>query len=153
MLVKETPYSLTLCISKTCSTQNIKMVIIIIFFYVKCHICLNSHIYHQWQKLITMTSQWARLRLKSPASRLFLRNRLFRCRSKKTSKLRVIGLCEGNPSVTGGFRPQRGSNAENVYIWWRHHAESSFDGIRQMKTGLQGNWGKADVWALSSEPS
>ena len=28
-------------------------------------------------------------------------NRLFRCRSKKTSKLCVIGLCEGNPPVTG----------------------------------------------------
>ena len=28
-------------------------------------------------------------------------NRLSRRRSKKTSKLRVIGLCEGNPPVTG----------------------------------------------------
>ena len=32
-----------------------------------------------------------------------LLNRLFRRRSKKTSKLRVTGLCEGNPSVIGGF--------------------------------------------------
>ena len=30
-------------------------------------------------------------------------NRLFRRRSKKTSKLRVTGLGEGNPRVTGGF--------------------------------------------------
>ena len=47
--------------------------------------------------------------------------RLFRRRSKKTSKLRVTGLCEGNSSVTGDFPAQRASNAENVSIWWRHH--------------------------------
>ena len=47
--------------------------------------------------------------------------RLFRRRSKKTSKLRVTGLCEGNSPVTGEFPPQRASNVENVSIWWRHH--------------------------------
>ena len=31
-----------------------------------------------------------------------LLNRLFRCTSKKTSKLRVTGLCEGNSPVVGG---------------------------------------------------
>ena len=51
-----------------------------------------------------------------------LLNRLFRRRSKKTSKLRVNGLCEGNSPVTGEFPAQRASNAENVSIWWRHHA-------------------------------
>ena len=50
-----------------------------------------------------------------------LLNRLFRRRSKKTSKLRVIGLCEGNSPGTGEFPAQRASNAENVSIWWRHH--------------------------------
>ena len=49
-------------------------------------------------------------------------DRLFRYRSKLTSKLRVTGLCEGNSPVTGEFPAQRGSNAENVSIWWRHHA-------------------------------
>ena len=44
--------------------------------------------------------------------------------SKKTSKLRVTGLCEGNLPVTGDFPAQRVSNAENVSIWWRHHAIS-----------------------------
>ena len=48
-------------------------------------------------------------------------NRLFVRRSKKTSKLRVTGLCEGNSPVTGEFPSQRASNAENVSIWWRHH--------------------------------
>ena len=48
-------------------------------------------------------------------------NRLFRCRSKKTSKLRVTGLCAGISQVTGEFPAQMTSNAENVSIWWRHH--------------------------------
>ena len=48
-------------------------------------------------------------------------NRLFWHRSKKTSKLRVAGLCAGNSPVTGEFPAQRASNAENVSIWWRHH--------------------------------
>ena len=41
---------------------------------------------------------------------------------RKTPKLRVIGLCEGNPSATGGFPLQRASYAVNVSTWWRHHA-------------------------------
>ena len=41
-----------------------------------------------------------------------LLNRLFRRRSKKTSKPHVTGLCKGNPPVTGGFPSQRASNAE-----------------------------------------
>ena len=51
----------------------------------------------------------------------YLLNRLFRRRSKKTSKLCVTGLCEGNPPVTTGVPSQRTSNMENVSIWWRHH--------------------------------
>ena len=50
-----------------------------------------------------------------------LLKRLFRRRSKKTLKLRITGLCEGNSPVTGEFRAQRASNAENISIWWRHH--------------------------------
>ena len=49
-----------------------------------------------------------------------LLNCLFGHRSKKTPKLRVTGLCEGNPPVTSGFSPHRVSNAKNVSIWWRH---------------------------------
>ena len=47
-------------------------------------------------------------------------------RSKKTSKLRVSVLCEGNPPVTGEFPAQRASNAENVSIWWRHHVKDIY---------------------------
>ena len=70
-----------------------------------------------------MTSQWAQWCLKSPASRLFTQP-LFRRRSKKTSKLRVTGLCAGNSPVAGEFPAQMASNAENVSIWWRHHVHS-----------------------------
>ena len=61
--------------------------------------CFSSH--------TTVTSHWNH--------QLYcLFNRLFRCTSNKTSKLRVTGLCEGNPQVTGWFPSQNGS------IWRRH---------------------------------
>ena len=44
-----------------------------------------------------------------------LLNCLFRRASQKTSKLRVTGLCEGNPPVTGGFPSDRSSNAFRQY--------------------------------------
>ena len=50
-----------------------------------------------------------------------LLNRLFRRRTKKTSKLRVTGLFAWNSPVTGEFPAQKASNAENASIWWRHH--------------------------------
>ena len=46
-------------------------------------------------------------------------NLLFRHRSKETSNLRGTGLCAGNSPGTGWI-PR--TNAENVSIWWRHHA-------------------------------
>ena len=63
-----------------------------------------------------------------------LLNRSFRRRSKETSKHRVAGLCEEKYFVskyfvskitTGEFVSQRVSNAENVSIWWRHHARGN----------------------------
>ena len=50
-----------------------------------------------------------------------LLNHLFRRRSKKTSKLRVTGLCAGNSLVSGEFPAQGSSNAESVSIWWCHY--------------------------------
>ena len=50
-----------------------------------------------------------------------LLNRLFRRRSKKTSKLRLTGLCAGNSPGTDEFPAQMASNAENISISWRHH--------------------------------
>ena len=48
-------------------------------------------------------------------------NRVFNRRSKKTSHLRVTGLCAGNSPATGVFPAQMARNAEDVTIWWRHH--------------------------------
>ena len=45
---------------------------------------------------------------------------------QKISKLRVTGLCVGNSPVTGEFPTQMANNAENVFIWWRHHAEGCY---------------------------
>ena len=62
-----------------------------------------------------------------------LLNRLFRRRSKKTSKLRVTGLCVGNSPGTGEFPAQMASYAENVSIWWRHHVMNA----NQFKIGAR----------------
>ena len=43
-----------------------------------------------------------------------LLNRLFRCRSKKTSKLRVTGLCVGNSPVTCEF-PHKGPVTRKMF--------------------------------------
>ena len=77
----------------------------------------------------------------------YLLNRLFRCRSKKTTKLRVTCPCAGTSPGTGEFPAQMASNADfvpfddvimhlfrlwptskkmNHSIWWRHHAIISF---------------------------
>ena len=50
-----------------------------------------------------------------------LLNRLFRRRSKKTSKLRVTGLCVGNsPGPVNS--PHKGPVTRKMFsIWWRHH--------------------------------
>ena len=66
-----------------------------------------------------------------------LLNRLLRHRSKKTIKLRVTGLCERNSLVTGEFPSQRGSNAEDVYIWWRHDDVIKWKHLRRY--GLKGS--------------
>ena len=62
-----------------------------------------------------------------------LLNRLFGRRWNKTSKLRVTGLCAGNSPVTGEFPAQMASNAEKVFIWWRHHHDNC------QQTGVSGN--------------
>ena len=77
-----------------------------------CH-CISAH----YNEVImgSMASQITSLTIVYSLSRLFGR------RSKKTSKLRVTGLCAGNSPVPGEFPAQMASNAENVSIWWRHH--------------------------------
>ena len=70
------------------------------------------------------TSQWRHNGLDSVSNQQphdCLLKRLFKHRSKKTSKLCVTGLCAGNSPETVEFPAQRASNAENFSIWWRHH--------------------------------
>ena len=72
-----------------------------------------------------------------------LHNRLFSCRSKKTSKLHVTGLCAGNSLVTGEFPAQMVSNAENVLISWRHHGCNVYVACFCRTTSLQCNKNKS----------
>ena len=67
-----------------------------------------------------------------------LLNRLFRRRSKKTLKLRVIGLFAGNSPGTGEFPAQRANDAENVSIWWRHHEKGMYLSIYRSVITCQG---------------
>ena len=53
----------------------------------------------------------------------YLLNRLFRRRSKKTSKIHVTGLCARNSLVTNEFPALMASNAENISIWWSHQGQ------------------------------
>ena len=71
-----------------------------------------------------------------------LLNRLLRRRLKKTLKLRVTGLCEGNSPVTGEFHTQRASNAENVSIWWGLHDVLPSDCLDSLitKNTLKADW-------------
>ena len=73
--------------------------------------------------LIILTSQWPQWRLKSPASRLFTQS-FIQAQIKENIKApRHWPLC-GEFTGAGKFPAQRTSNAENGFIWWRHHAGS-----------------------------
>ena len=83
---------------------------------------LDSLVYETWKIhyydviMITTASQITSLMI------VYSINRLSKAQIKETSRLRVTGLCAGNSPVTGEFLAQRVSYAENVSIWWRHHA-------------------------------
>ena len=65
------------------------------------------------------------------------------CNAKKTSKVHITGLCDGNPPVAGGFPSQRASNAENVSIWWCHHVFNKWQ--QQKQTNKKMGYGL--LWA------
>ena len=84
----------------------------------KCRCCSSNMIQveetglqqpHYWHKLRWRHNGHNGVSNHQPHECLF--NRLFRRRSKKTSKLRVTSLCQGNSPVTGEFPAQRTSNA------------------------------------------
>ena len=87
-------------------------------------ICLWLIVYHIFYIPVVFSVQWrhnGREGISNHQPHDCLSDRLFRCRSKKTSKLCVTGLCAGNSPVTGEFPAQMTSKAESVSIWWRHH--------------------------------
>ena len=44
---------------------------------------------------------------------------------RKHQSFASLAFVGGNSPVTGEFPAQKASNAENVYIWWRHHEVNS----------------------------
>ena len=79
---------------------------------------LTLVIFRLWSKplgLVSITLQWRHNEHNGVSNHGCLDcllNHLFRRRSKKTPKLRVTGLCEGNSPVTGAFPAPRVSNTE-----------------------------------------
>ena len=90
-------------------------------YIINTGIILESKTFVPWVPLQWCNNErdgpWNHLRLDCPL------NRFFGCRSKKTSKLCVTCLCEGNSPVTGKFHSKMPCNAKNVSIWWRHDAK------------------------------
>ena len=81
-------------------------------------------LHNSWDVTVVLSLRWlhnGRENVSNHQPHHCILNRFFRDRSKKTSKPRVTGLCEGNSPGTGEFPAQMASNAENVSIWWRHH--------------------------------
>ena len=94
-------------------------------YAIQVYITSNEKRYCNSKDIWTLTLRWCHNGhdgIKNQQPHHCLLNRLFGCRSKKTSKFRVTGLCAGNSPGTGEFPAQMASNAENVSIWWRHHA-------------------------------
>ena len=81
------------------------------------HYCRTGSLSSKLTENITMTSWWARWRLKSPASRVFIQAQI----KENIKALRCWPA--GNSPVTGEFPAQRASYAENASIWWRHHGK------------------------------
>ena len=94
--------------------------------------CITSNTSDSWRRhnmetlsvLLVLCGECSDVIMSAMASQitsLTIAYRLFRRRSKKTSKLRVIDIYAGNSPMTGEFRAQRANNEENVSFWWRHH--------------------------------
>ena len=107
-------------------------------------VCWNHSIYPYSSGNIHWPLQWrhnGRDSISNHQPHDCLLNRLFRHRSKETSKLRVTGLCAGNSPVTGEFPAQMASNAENASIWWRHHEWGNYDPLIPNHNNTQHSWG------------
>ena len=120
--------------------QNLKMYLVgqCVKYHLRTALCSNSPYdyrnsvtFHSEEKN-SLSSQWRHNGhdgVSNHQPHHCLLNRLFRRRSKETSKLRVTGLCAGNSLVTCELPAQMARNAENVSIWWRHHVVVIIIGI------------------------
>ena len=83
-----------------------------------CWCCFKKHqdILHLYHSFITITSWWARWRLKSPASQVFTQPFLSGTDQRKHQSSASLAF-----AVTGEFPTRRASNAESVSTWWCHH--------------------------------
>ena len=83
-----------------------------------CHLLRVHCTFNSCRVVITVTSKWARWRLKSPASWLSVQPFV-----QVQIKQNIKGPRHWPLWVesTAGFPSQRANNAENVSIWWHHH--------------------------------
>ena len=91
-----------------------------------------------------------------------LLDRLFRRRSKKTSRFHVNGLCEGNPPVTGGFpnppvdSPQKGQLRGKCFYLMTSSLQKAFPyhevTILSSDTTALGCWSATNSFLLSASP-
>ena len=92
--------------------------IFLVYIYIYIYMC-------NWLRIFKCSLYYNDARMGARASQItsltIVYSTVYAGRSKKTSKLRITGLCVGNSPVTGEFPTQMSSNAENVSIWWRHH--------------------------------
>ena len=109
------PPSLPICQCYYVALYSVKVWLI---FYSTCSLRFLKCDWHTWSgKIIGGT--FSLVSNHQPVDCLF--SRLFRRRSRTTSKPRVTGLCAVNSPVNVEFPAQMASDAENVSIWWRHH--------------------------------
>ena len=117
--------------------------------YIKCNLqCSKLTIQNRTYRIVS-SLQWrhkGRDCVSNHQHHQCLLNRLFGRRSKKTSKLRVTGLCAGNSPGTGEFPTQMASNVENVSIWWRHHGVYWI--IRYWHDAKYSTGHRITIWAL-----
>ena len=71
--------------------------------------------------MITVTSSWARWRLKSPASRLFTQPFIQGADQRKHQSSASLAFVRGIHRGTVWIPYTKPSNVETVSIWWRHH--------------------------------
>ena len=142
------------------STRFVSTIRVSLCFFVQCNIKITSRQNYEKEHSNCDTLQWRHNGHDDVSNHQphdCLLNRLFRRRSKETSKLRVKGLCAWNSPVSGEFPAQRASNAENVSISWRHHSilrvvwlNTATIGIRAMDFIPYTSWLIAPIYEIAT---